>query len=697
MIKLLRRYGKPFLPLFFIAVILLIARAAGELTLPNLMSNIVDVGIAQGGVEHTLPQALTEESHKELHNIIPWQGSWIYVSVHNSLFEERVDPELLERFPNAYSFLTFDTYQFDEEQIELTKEVFARYFAQMQYGSQHFDPLATHQLAISFVRAEYERLGLDMDAHQMNYVLTTGGWMIVIALGSITVAILQGLISARIATGLSRKLRKDIFSKVTGFNNSEYNQFSTASLITRCTNDINQVQQLMAIAIRIVIYSPLLAIGGILMVLGTDASMAWAIAVAIGAIVTFIALFIIIATPKFKIMQKLIDKVNLVTREGLTGMMVIRAFNTQDHEAKRFDGVNSKLRKTALFLARLGALQMPTISLIMGFTNILIIWFGGISINQGSLQVGDMMAFITYTMFIVWSFIMLAFVIMMLPRATVAAGRIMEVVSTENEILDPERPMLLPKTKGYVEFRDVSFKFPGAVGNALDGVSFTASQGEMTAIVGSTGAGKTALANLIPRFYDATEGQVLVNGVDVKDVTQHDLREVIGYVPQKALLFSGTIESNIKYAGDIDDDVMEKAARIAQASDFIDEKTDKFVEEISQGGTNVSGGQRQRLAIARAVAKNANIYIFDDSFSALDYKTDANLRAAIKEELGEATLIVIAQRINTIKNAEQIIVLDEGKVVGIGQHRELLKTCDVYRQIASSQLSTKEMERYLGE
>ncbi|MCL2753515.1 MAG: ABC transporter ATP-binding protein/permease, partial [Defluviitaleaceae bacterium] len=435
----------------------------------------------------------------------------------------------------------------------------------------------------------------------------------------------------------------------------------------------------------------------ILMVLGTDASMAWAIAVAIGAIVTFIALFIIIATPKFKIMQKLIDKVNLVTREGLTGMMVIRAFNTQDHEAKRFDGVNSKLRKTALFLARLGALQMPTISLIMGFTNILIIWFGGISINQGSLQVGDMMAFITYTMFIVWSFIMLAFVIMMLPRATVAAGRIMEVVSTENEILDPERPMLLPKTKGYVEFRDVSFKFPGAVGNALDGVSFTASQGEMTAIVGSTGAGKTALANLIPRFYDATEGQVLVNGVDVKDVTQHDLREVIGYVPQKALLFSGTIESNIKYAGDIDDDVMEKAARIAQASDFIDEKTDKFVEEISQGGTNVSGGQRQRLAIARAVAKNANIYIFDDSFSALDYKTDANLRAAIKEELGEATLIVIAQRINTIKNAEQIIVLDEGKVVGIGQHRELLKTCDVYRQIASSQLSTKEMERYLGE
>ncbi|MCL2575766.1 MAG: ABC transporter ATP-binding protein/permease [Defluviitaleaceae bacterium] len=674
MIKLLHRYGKPFLPLFFIAVVLLIARAAGELALPNLMSNIVDVGIAQGGIDYTVPTRLTPEGYADLREILP-----------ADVYDELV------------WWLEIRDTSIDFEITEGSYELITQAVARLQFGSADFDPRDTNQLAIEFIRSEYERLGVDMDAHQMNFVLTTGGIMILIALGSITVAILQGLCSARIATGLSRKLRSEIFSKVTGFNNSEYNQFSTASLITRSTNDVQQVQALMAIAIRIVIYSPIMAAGGILMVLGTDASMAWAIALAVGAIIAFITLFIIIATPKFKIMQKLIDKVNLVTREGLTGMMVIRAFNTQKHEAKRFDGVNSKLRKTALFLARLGALQMPTITLIMGFTNILIIWFGGISINEGYLQVGDMMAFITYTMFVVWSFIMLAFVVMMLPRASVAAQRILEVVNTKNEILDPIEPKEMPKKGGFVQFKNVSFKFPSAVGNALEGISFIAEQGKMTAIVGSTGAGKTALANLVPRFYDVTSGEVLVNGINVKDVTQEDLRSIIGYVPQKALLFSGTIESNIKYAGNVDDASMEKAARIAQAEDFIEEKTDKFGEEISQGGANVSGGQRQRLAIARAIAKNPNIYIFDDSFSALDYKTDANLRAAIADEIGNATMIVVAQRINTIKNADQIIVLDEGKIVGVGQHRDLLKTCDVYKQIASSQLSVKEMERYLGE
>jgi len=668
--------------MFLIAVVLLVGRASAELTLPGLMSDIVDYGIAQGGVHSVIPDRMSTEAIHMIRENLPEElrveFSWLYAHPtapgnYLQIWRINISPELEEAVAFAMAYLETGITDFPDEN-------------------------AINHHAKAFIRADLARLGIDMDEFQMNYVLSTGGTMIIVTLLAILAAVSQGFISARIATGLARKIRVDIFDKVVSFTNTEYNNFSTASLITRCTNDVNQVQQLMAMAIRIVVFSPIMGIGGVLMVVGTDPSMAWIIALTVGAMIFFITLFIIIATPRFKKMQKLIDKVNLVTREALTGIMVIRAFVTQKHEAKRFDEANSNLRNTALFLARLGAFQMPVITLISSFTTVLIVWIGANSIDAGYLTVGSMMAFVNYTMFIVWSFLMLAMIVIMLPRAQVAANRIMEILDTENIVTDPQNPIQPDKNRGYIEFRNVSFKFPGAGGYALQDISFTAQDGKVTAFVGSTGSGKTALVNLIPRFYDATEGEVLVNGVNVRDAKQEDLRALIGYVPQKAVLFSGTIESNIKYAGEhIDTAEMEAAAKIAQADDFIAERTEKYADEISQGGTNVSGGQRQRLSIARAIAKKPKIYIFDDSFSALDYKTDAKLRAALGDEIGAATMLIVAQRINTIKNADQIIVLDQGKIVGVGLHSDLLKTCDVYRQIASSQLSEKELTKDLGE
>ena len=663
--------------MFFMAVILLIIRAGAELALPNLMSDIVDYGIAQGGIESPVPGKMGSDTFRGLIHIFPEELQnelgLAYVSEPALIGQEailhRAEAEIS---PELYYAITIA-------------------LAQIHAGEDFNEDLAVTQ-AKAFIRAEYERLGTDMEAHQINYVLRVGLVMILVTLLSITVAIAQGFLSARIATGISRKVRLAIFDKVVGFTNTEYNNFSTASLITRSTNDVNQVQGLIAMGIRIVIYSPIMGVGGVLMVMGTDASMAWIVAVTIGAMMAVFALFIAITIPKFKIMQKLIDKVNLVTREGLTGMMVIRAFTTQKHEVARFDGANSNLKKVALFLARMGALQMPIIGIILNFSTILIVWMGASSIDAGNMAVGSMMAFIQYTMFVVWSFMMLAMIAVMLPRAQVSASRIMEILNTEQIVKDPENPVALNKARGDVEFCDVSFKYPGAEGYALQGVSFTAESGKMTAFVGSTGSGKTALINLIPRFYDATEGYVKVGGVDVKNATQKNLRGIIGYVPQKAVLFSGTIESNIKYAGEfVTDEEMHRASKIAQAEDFILEREHKYEDEIAQGGTNVSGGQRQRLSIARAIAKDPKIYIFDDSFSALDFKTDAKLRGAIAEEDLDATMLVVAQRIGTIKNADQIIVLDEGKIVGRGRHKELLKNCEVYRQIASSQLSEKEL------
>jgi len=667
--------------MFLIAVVLLMGRAAAELTLPNLMSNIVDYGIVQGGVDSVVPERLSWDTF--------------------DLMLENLPVEMRQEFRYAYG-LNSPWFNLQVRPADMSPELveaIAITLAHLETGETYFaDANAINQHAKDFIRGEYAHLGMDMGAFQLNYVFSTGIVMLGVTLLAITAAISQGFISARIATGLARKIRVDIFDKVVSFTNTEYNNFSTASLITRSTNDVNQVQQLMAMAIRIVIFSPIMGIGGVLMVVGTDPSMAWIIALTVGTMVTFIVLFIIIATPKFKKMQQLIDKVNLVTREALTGIMVIRAFVTQKHEAKRFDAANSDLRNTALFLARLGALQMPVITIISSFTTVLIVWIGANSIDAGNLTVGNMMAFVNYTMFVVWSFLMLAMIVIMLPRAQVAANRIMEILDTPFVVTDPEKPTALDKTRADIEFRNVSFKFPGAVGHALSDISFTAQGGKVTAFVGSTGSGKTALVNLIPRFYDASDGEVLVNGVNVKSVKQEDLRGLIGYVSQKAVLFSGTIESNIKYAGsDIDDAAMENAAKIAQADDFISERAEGYGEEIAQGGTNVSGGQRQRLSIARAIAKKPGIYIFDDSFSALDYKTDAKLRATIAEEIGAATMLIVAQRINTIKNADKIIVLDQGKIVGIGVHRDLLRDCDVYKQIASSQLSEGELEKDLGE
>jgi len=692
MIKLLGRYGKPVIPAFIVAVILLIIRAVSELTLPSLMADIVDDGIAGGGIAYAVPEKLTYEGYE-----------LIYAHMPEHL--RRDFRELFDIQPENIYIRTTNPSQID---LDFQHEI-ALVLGYLQTGEAVSDEAAM-TYAREFISAELVRLGVDLGQHQLSFVYSAGLMMIAVTFISILAAVGQGFISARVATGIARKVREDIFSKVVGFTNAEYNNFSTASLITRSTNDVTQVQSLLAIAIRIVVYSPIMAVGGILMVLGTDLSMAWIIGVVVGLIIMFIILFVIVATPKFKIMQQLIDKVNLVTREGLTGIMVIRAFTTQKHEARRFDGVNTNLKKTALFLARLGALQMPVISLVMSFGTLMIVWIGASSIDAGNLAVGNMMAFIQYTMFIVWSFLMLAMIIIMLPRAQVAATRIMEILDTKRVVLDPEKPVMLDKSRGDIEFRNVSFKYPGAEGYALENISFTAEAGKVTAFIGSTGSGKTSLVSLVPRFYDVTEGEVRVMGVDVRKAKQEDVREQIGFVPQKAVLFSGTIESNIKYGGkdlpvedmagqaalSISDDDMKKAAKIAQADEFIEERENGYNDEIAQGGTNVSGGQRQRLSIARAIAKNPKIYIFDDSFSALDYKTDAVLRASLAEEVGGATMLIVAQRIGTIKNADRIIVLDEGKIVGNGTHRELLSACDVYRQIAQSQLSEEELGMDFG-
>lgn len=691
MLKLLRVYGKPLWPMFLISVILLVIRAASELSLPSYMSAIVDYGIAQQGVDSVVPQAMSAETFYRLSAMLPQEYIQEFDGIY-SIITTSVSYDLHSIFRDIV--IGLDYILISPASPELTNAIMLALAYLESPAAISLDYAIAYQLALRFVQNEYARLGVDMAALQLAYVFSTGQVMIFITFIAITAAILVAFISSKISTAIAKNIRADIFKKVVGFTNTEYNNFSTASLITRCTNDVQQVQNLMAISIRIVVFSPIMAVGGILMVVGTDISMAWIIALAVAAIVTFIVLFIIIATPRFRIMQKLIDKVNLVTREALTGLMVTRAFTTQKHEAQRFEEVNNNLKNNVLFLARVGALQMPIIALIMNFTTIAIVWIGAGSIQAGGLLVGDIMAFVQYTIFIVMAFLMFAMIIIMLPRAQVAAGRILQILETKQVVLDTKTPKNIGKEKGDIEFKNVSFKYPEALGCALEDISFKVKSGEVTAIVGSTGSGKSALINLIPRFYDTSSGDVLINGVNVKDILQEQLRELIGYVPQKSTLFSGTIESNIKYASSlITDEDMINAAKIAQAQDFINEKTEKYKDSIAQGGTNVSGGQRQRLSIARAIAKKPKIYIFDDSFSALDFKTDVNLRTALQKNIKDATVIIVASRIGTIKNADQIVVLDLGKVVGKGQHNELLSTCEIYKQIATSQLSEEELKR----
>lgn len=534
--------------------------------------------------------------------------------------------------------------------------------------------------------------GVDVDSIQTAYLWIAGLKMLLVSLILTAAAILAGFFAARVGSGVGRDLRSKVFRNVIGFSNAEIDKFSTASLITRTTNDIQQIQMVSVMLLRMVLYAPIIGIGGVIKVVNTGAGMWWVIALAVAAIMVIVVTLMVITMPKFKLMQKLVDRINLVSREILTGIPVIRAFKREDREEERFDEANVALTKTTLFTNRVMTFMMPIMTVLMNLVSVLIVWVASGHINDGNLQVGEMTAFITYSMQIIISFLMLTMMSIMLPRSAVAAGRIDEVVRTKSSITDAQDSKKLQTREGLVEFKNVSFRYPGAEEDVLSGISFTAKSGETTAIIGSTGSGKSTLVNLIPRLYDVTGGEIDIDGTDIRKVTMESLREEIGYVPQKGILFSGTIGSNLRFGNpDADDAAVERAARIAQATEFIYEKSDRYDSEIAQGGTNVSGGQKQRLSIARAIAKNPKIYIFDDSFSALDMKTDRMLRAALSEEVGGSTVIIVAQRISTIMDAEQIIVLDEGKIAGIGTHSELLKTCGAYLEIAKSQLSEKEL------
>ena len=550
------------------------------------------------------------------------------------------------------------------------------------------------QGAVSFVKNEYDEIGIDTGNLQTKYILTTGAKMIGITVLSMIAAISVGFLASRVGASLGRTLRSKTFEKVMRFSSKEMTEFSTASLITRSTNDIQQIQQMTVMMLRMVFFAPFMALGGIYKVLNTNTSMTWIIGVAVLGVLVIVGILFSTVMPKFKILQNLVDKLNLVTREVLTGLPVIRAFSTERFEEKRFDGVNKDLTKVNMFVNRMMSCMMPAMMLVMNAISVLIVWVGAKNIDTGAMQVGDMMAFIQYTMQIVMSFLMISMISVMLPRAAVSANRINEVLEKDIVIKDDKNTKSFDKNKkGLVEFKNVSFKYPDADEEILHDINFTAKSGETTAFIGSTGSGKSTLINLIPRFHDVTEGEIKVDGVDIRNVSLHDLREIIGYVPQKGILFSGTIDSNLRYGKkDASEEEIKKAAEIAQSIDFINEKEDKFNSEISQGGSNVSGGQKQRLSIARAIAKDPEIFIFDDSFSALDFKTDAKLRKALKTETKDSTVLIVAQRISTIIDADQIVVLDEGRIVGIGTHKELLKNCEIYKEIALSQLSKEELE-----
>lgn len=750
MFKLIKYLKNSIVPIIMI-VGLLIVQAVCDLSLPDYTSSIVNVGIQQGGVENVTPEVIRKSELEKLELFISEEdqieikSNYIlldkdsltndeynkYVKEYPALENEAIykltakkkDKGTIEKLNGIFAkpMLVVQGFESDSEESKAMKAVIIAQFppnmgidentdilevfaqlpkeqldAIMKDFDKKFEDLPNtmiDQAAIGYVKNEYSSIGMETEKMQTNYLFYTGGLMVLIALLSMAATVAVGFIGARIAASLGRNLRSKVFSKVIGFSNTELDKFSTASLITRSTNDIQQIQMLMVMLLRVVFYAPILGVGGIIKVLNTETSMAWIIVVAVVAISAVVIVLFTVVMPRFKRVQKLVDRVNLVTREILTGMMVIRAFSTERHEEKRFDKANSDLTKNNLFVNRTMALMMPTMMLIMNAITILVVWNGSHSIDAGTMQVGDMMAFIQYTMQIIMAFLMISMVSVMLPRAAVSAGRIDEVLSTEYVVNDPEEPVkFVGANKGNLKFNNVSFKYPNAEENVLSNITFTARPGETTAFIGSTGSGKSTLINLIPRFYDVTEGEILLDGIDIRKVSQHKLREKIGYVPQKGVLFSGTIESNLKYAGDnITDEDMIKASEISQATDFITATKDSYNTEISQGGTNVSGGQKQRLSIARAIAKNPDVYIFDDSFSALDFKTDAALRKALKKEMLESTVLIIAQRISTILHAEQIIVLDEGRIAGIGTHKELMKTCDVYKQIALSQLSKEEL------
>ncbi|MDU6262890.1 MAG: ABC transporter ATP-binding protein [Anaerocolumna aminovalerica] len=749
MLKLFK-YLKKSIPFIILIFGLLVLQAFCDLSLPTYTSDIVDIGIQQGGVQEVVPVAIRESQMANIIKLLEAEEQETVLNAYTLLSKDNLTKEEFKDYQKKYPILDKENIyilkdnsknnQEEYEKLEAimkdalilasmlnsdseeTKEMRSQLLSQLpkEMADKNLLDIITilpkeqsnkiigsieekiaaipdamiGQGVIAAVKNEYQAIGMNVNSIQRNYIMLTGAKMLGLALVATVASVSVGFLSARIGAGLGKDLRERVFTTVIQFSNLEFDQFSTASLITRSTNDIQQVQMIMVMLLRMVFYAPILAIGGVIKVLNTNTSMTWIIALGVCLLLGLVGTLFVLAMPKFKFMQKLVDKLNLVTREILTGLPVIRAFSKEKTEEKRFDKANRDLMRTNLFVNRVMAFMMPVMTIIMNGITILILWKGAESIDLGTMQVGDIMAFISYTMQIIMSFLMLSMLSIILPRASVSASRIMEVLNKKASIQDPETPAAFDTMKkGYVEFENVSFRYPKAEDDVLSNISFTAKPGETTAIIGSTGSGKSTLINLIPRFFDVTEGSVKVDGVDVRKITQHDLRDKLGYVPQKGVLFSGTIDSNIRYGNEkATQEEIEGAARIAQAYDFIEEKPDRYDSPIAQGGGNVSGGQKQRLSIARAIAKNPEIYIFDDSFSALDYKTDVALRKTLKTEIAESTVIIVAQRISTILHADQILVLDEGKIVGKGTHKELLNSCEVYRQIALSQLSQEELE-----
>ena len=738
--KNLFKYAASYWKAMIAIMLILFVQAYCDLSLPAYTSNIVNVGIQQGGIEDEIPEQIAREEMDKLLLFVSEEDGQKVMDAYEEdtesyekdayVLKESVsgDEEQMKELQDILKLPMMMTTGF-ESGSDMTKEVESQLKSSLPDGTvsedttifdimkmlpgeqrtamvekmgEQMDDLPDtilDQAAVSYCKSVYQDLGMDMEKIQTGYLAKTGGMMIALAFLGMAASVLVGFLASRVGASAGRDLRGRVFHKVVGFSNHEFNQFSTASLITRSTNDIQQIQMLIVMLLRMVLYAPILAIGGVFQVMKTNVSMSWIIGLAVIIIACMVLLLFVVAMPKFKMLQKLVDKLNLVTREILTGLSVIRAFSTEKHEEKRFDDANVELTKTNLFVNRAMTFMMPAMMLVMNGVSVLIVWTGAHGISDGQMQVGDMMAFIQYTMQIIMGFLMLCMISIMLPRAAVAADRVEEVLKSETIICDPERPEVLPEQgEGVLSFDHVSFKYPGADEDVLQDITFTARPGQTTAIIGSTGSGKSTLVNLIPRFYDVTEGKITIDGEDIRNVTQHELRDQLGYVPQKGVLFSGTIASNILYGNpDGSEETMMEAAKVAQAAEFIEEKPKCYDSRISQGGGNVSGGQKQRLSIARAIAKDPKIFIFDDSFSALDYKTDVTLRKALKEHTVNSTVIIVAQRISTILHAEQIIVLDEGKVAGIGTHKELLKNCDVYYQIAASQLSEKELERDLNQ
>lgn len=721
MLKLFRYLKKAYFPVLCI-IALLVIQAICELSLPTYTSNIVNVGIQQGGIEDAVPEVMREETFQGLSAVMEQDDAEEMKDAYELYSKKQVQDSDYKSYKDGRLYVRKNLSSDEREELDgmMSKAMLtlsAQMAQQMQANPQASANLSKNQkemlqemqhmdldempdsiisqAAITFVKSEYQAVGIDLDDVQTKYLLKTGGIMIGIAFFAMAAAVLVTLTSAKLAARLSRVLRDKIFKKVMDFTNSEFDRFSTASLITRSTNDIQQIQMFMTMMFRIVVYAPLLGIGGIIKVLGTNVSMTWTIALGVVAIMCVIFILFKVAMPKFKSLQKLIDRLNLVTREILTGLSVIRAFSTEKHEEKRFDTANKNLMKTNLFVNRAMTFMMPAMMLIMNGMTVLIVYAGAGNIDAGNMQVGDLMAFIQYAMQIIMAFLFISMVSIMMPRAQVAAERVNEVLDTDIMIKDPEEPKpFLPEKKGEVEFKEVYFCYPDADEAVLHNISFVAPAGKTTAFIGSTGSGKSTLINLIPRFFDVTRGSILVDGRDIREVKHEDLCDKIGYVPQKGVLFSGTIESNLKYGKEVaTEEEVRRAARIAQATDFIEEKEEGYRSPIAQGGSNVSGGQKQRLSIARAVAKDPEIYIFDDSFSALDYKTDVALRAALQKETHGSTTLIVAQRISTILHADQIIVLDEGNIVGKGTHEQLLQTCPVYQQIAKSQLSEEDLKK----